>query len=209
MESIIKSGRALAESGGVAEPAELTKQVDALKQMYNTLGARVTDNKARLETALVAARDLQADRSALQTWLDNLDPNIARQTLELEMSRMQSTRDKMNENYDEFVKTCDPVHLESLKVEVDSINERWDHLKKHGFVKKESEIESLQRFLNTVEQELEREGASAERARELEGQVRGRGGEVQALDNKALTKQWQRALDRLKVSANRVTCRTL
>lgn len=132
MESIIKTGRKMVEDKTVPEPQEFSKKIDMLKELYNKLGAQITESKSRLEQALLAARDIQSDLGALGAWLDGLGAAMGRQTLELEMSRMQALRDKLNANYTRFADTCDPQYADGLREQIDAINARWDHLKKHG-----------------------------------------------------------------------------
>lgn len=128
VESVIRSGRQAAGGAGGALGAEL----DALKELYNRLGAQVTDSKSRLESALLAARELHADLHALATWLDGLAANVGKQTLELEMSRMEAVRDKLNTNYAQFVEQCDAAQLAGLRERVEAVNARWEQLRRHG-----------------------------------------------------------------------------
>ncbi|CAH1636255.1 unnamed protein product [Spodoptera littoralis] len=122
----------MVEDKTVPEPQEFSKKIDMLKELYNKLGAQITESKSRLEHALLTARDMQSDLHALGAWLDGLGAGVGRQTLELEMSRMQALRDKLNANYASFADTADPQYADRLREQVDAINARWDHLKKHG-----------------------------------------------------------------------------
>lgn len=200
VESIIKTGRKMVEEKAVPEPQEFSKKIDTLKELYNKLGAHVTESKTKLETALLTAREIQNDLQSLTSWLQGLG-NVGKQTLELEMSRMEAIKDKLNANYVEFAKNCDPVYLENLREQIDDINSRWDNLKRHGLGKKETEVESLQRYLNDIDQELESpETMSAAKLKLLKTEIRAKASEVQAIDNKALLKQWERILEKITVS---------
>ncbi|XP_038221210.1 dystrophin-like [Zerene cesonia] len=203
VESIIKTGRKMVEEKSVPEPQEFSKKIDTLKELYNKLGAHITESKTRLETALLTAREIQNDLQSLTSWLQGLG-NVGKQTLELEMSRMEAIKDKLNANYVEFTKICDPVHLESLRKQIDDINERWEHLKRHG-LKKETEVETLQRYLNDIDQELESpETLSAAKLNLLKTEVRAKASEVEAMDNKALSKQWSRIVEKITAKESNV-----
>ncbi|CAG4985372.1 unnamed protein product [Colias eurytheme] len=203
VESIIKTGRKMVEEKSVPEPQEFSKKIDTLKELYNKLGAHITESKTRLETALLTAREIQNDLQSLTSWLQGLG-NVGKQTLELEMSRMEAIKDKLNANYVEFTKICDPVHLESLRNQIDDINERWEHLKRHG-LKKETEVETLQRYLNDIDQELDSpETMSAAKLKLLKTEVRAKASEVEAMDNKALTKQWSRIVEKITAKESNV-----
>lgn len=199
VETVIKTGRKMVEEKAVPEPQEFSKKIDTLKELYNKLGAQITESKTKLENALLTAREIQNDLQSLNNWLDGLGSNIGKQTLELEMSRMEAIKDKLNANHLEFAKHCDPVYLESLKQQIDATNKRWDHLKKHGFVKRENDIGLLQEYLNKIDESLEN-GMSEDTLKKLENEVRDKANEVESLDNKALTKQWQKVLEKIMVS---------
>ncbi|XP_052744308.1 dystrophin, isoforms A/C/F/G/H isoform X2 [Bicyclus anynana] len=202
VESIIKTGRKMVEEKAVTEPQEFSKKIDMLKELYNRLGAHVTESKTKLETALLTAREIQNDLQSLTSWLHGLG-NVGKQTLELEMSRMEAIKDKLNANYVEFGKNCDQVYLQSLREQIDDINTRWDNLKRHGLGKKETEVEALQRYLNDIEQELESpETLSAAKLRLLKTEVRGKASDVENMDNKALTKQWERILEKITAATS-------
>lgn len=190
----------MVEEKAVSEPQEYTKKIDTLKELYNKLGAQITESKTKLENALLTAREIQNDLQSLNNWLDGLGTNIGKQTLELEMSRMEAIKNKLNANHVEFSKHCDPVYLESLKNQVDVVNKRWDHLKKHGIVKRENEIEMLQEYLKDVDQKLDSEKITDDNLKTLESAVKAKANEVESLDNKVLTKHWEKILEKIKVS---------
>lgn len=128
VEGAIRSGRQVAERAGPA----LSARIDALKELYNRLGARVTDAKGRLEGALVASREMHADLQALAGWLDSLAARPPRQTLELEMSRMEGLRDKLNATYAELDRACPGAQLAALRAQVAQVNARWERLRRRS-----------------------------------------------------------------------------
>lgn len=132
VEGAIRSGRRVVERAGAegARGTALSARIDALKELYNRLGARVTDAKGRLEGALVASREMHADLHALAGWLDSLAARPPRQTLELEMSRMEGLRDKLNATYAELERACPGAQLESLRAQVAQVNARWERLRR-------------------------------------------------------------------------------
>ncbi|CAB3224722.1 unnamed protein product [Arctia plantaginis] len=198
VESIIKTGRKMVEEKTVPEPQEFSKKIDMLKELYNKLGAQITESKTKLEYALLTAREIQNDLQSLTTWLDGLGTNIGKQTLELEMSRMEAIKDKLNGNYVEFAKNCDPVYLEKLKEQIDTINSRWTHLKKHGLVKRGNDIDVLQKYLSDIEQELDSPSTmSPAKLKVLSNEVRAKAQDVEALDNKMLSKLWEKIIDKI------------
>lgn len=191
----------MVEEKAVPEPQEFSKKIDMLKELYNKLGAQITESKTKLEYALLTAREIQNDLQSLTTWLDGLGTNIGKQTLELEMSRMEAIKDKLNGNYVEFAKSCDPVYLGKLKEQIENINSRWTHLKKHGLVKRGNDIDVLQKYLCDIEQELDSPSTmSPAKLKVLSNEVRAKAQDVEALDNKTLTKLWEKIIDKITVS---------
>ncbi|XP_052755419.1 dystrophin, isoforms A/C/F/G/H-like isoform X2 [Galleria mellonella] len=138
VETIIKSGRKMVEEGAVEEPRAFSAQIDALKEQYNRLGAAVTEAKARLEAALVRARELQAELHALAAWLDALDAAPARpQALELEMSRMAAARARLAAAC--AAPAAAPAAAAAaaaaaapLAARVAELNERWERLRRRA-----------------------------------------------------------------------------
>ncbi|XP_048478276.1 dystrophin, isoforms A/C/F/G/H-like isoform X2 [Plutella xylostella] len=195
VEGIIKSGRKMVEEKSVPEPQEFSKKIDSLKELYNKLGAQITESKTKLESALITAREIQNDLQSLTSWLDGLDANMGKQTLELEMSRMQAIRDKLNANHVEFSRHCDAAHLADLREQIDAVNRRWDHLKKHG-VSKPLDLTSVQKYLADVDAQLDGE-VTPEKLRDMERELRAQAKDIEALDNKAVHKQWENILTKI------------
>lgn len=183
----------MVEEGAVPAPQEFSKKIDMLKELYNKLGAQITESKSRLERALLTARELQNDLAALGAWLD-AQAGAGAQALELEMSRMQATRDKLNANYDDFAAHCAPAHLAALREQIDAVNQRWEALRRP---RRDTE---LARWLREAEAGLEARGQAELRA--LQAELRARQADVQAADSRALSKQYERLLEKVTVSAH-------
>lgn len=194
----------MVEEAAVPAPQEFSKKIDMLKELYNKLGAQITESKSRLERALLTARELQNDLAALAGWLDGLG-GLGQQTLELEMSRMQAIRDKLNANYEDFAQNCDPTYLNKLREQIEEINSRWEQLKKHGVVKRGNDIDELTRWLRDVEARLAGAAPGTPALRVLGAELRARTHEVRAADCRALSKLYDRVRDQLTVSHERVT----
>ncbi|CAG9568434.1 unnamed protein product [Danaus chrysippus] len=142
VESIIKTGRKTVEEGGADRQRALSAEIDALKELYNRLGAHVTDAKGRLEGALLAAREIQSDLASLGVWLRSAKV-AGRHKLELEMSRMAATRDKLQANYEQLARGCDPARLAGLRAQLDDVNQQWERLRRradHGTEREEEEV---------------------------------------------------------------------
>lgn len=197
VESIIKTGRKMVEEAAVPAPQEFSKKIDMLKELYNKLGAQITESKSRLERALLTARELQSDLAALGAWLGGLG-GLGAQALELEMSRMEAVRDKLNANYADFAASCSPGHLEQLRAQVEGVNARWEALRRPA----RRDDEPLLRWLRDAEAQLDcRDTASAAKLRLLAAELRARHADVLAADSAALAQLYERLRDKLEVSA--------
>lgn len=214
VETIIKTGRKMVEEKSVPEPHEFSKKIDALKELYNKLGAQITESKTKLENALLTSREIQSDLQALDSWLRG--PDLRPQTLELEMSRMQALRDKLNANYREFAADCDPAYLQTLTQQVDSVNERWDRLKKRGDKPGDQpgdqpgdragdqpadRLGALQTLLDDIQRELETADTITDaKLCLLQNELRARAEEVEQLRDPLLAARWEELLDKITVS---------
>lgn len=197
VESIIKTGRKMVEDKAVPEPQEFSKKIDMLKELYNKLGAQITESKSRLEYALLTAREIQNDLHALAGWLDGLGSHTGPQALELEMSRMEAIRNKLNANYADFAKNCDPAYLDKLRAQVDDINARWERLGRR-------DADELRRYLAELSAQLDAGPREAGRARALAADLRAR---AAAARDPALRAACLALLDKLTVSATlSITC---
>lgn len=155
IESVIKTGRKMVEEKRVQDPPAFSKKIDMLKELYNKLGAQITEAKHMLENALIISREIQNDLSSLNKWLDSLVGEDGKKTWELEMSKMEGIKAKLNSNYLEFSKNCEAIYLEPLKESIDQTNERWELLKKYGVPEAETKIdEGVAQFLKNLDEQI-------------------------------------------------------
>ncbi|KAL0868146.1 hypothetical protein ABMA27_007698, partial [Loxostege sticticalis] len=208
VEKIIKSGRRAVEAGGVAAPAEFSRRIDQLKELYNRLGAQVTDAKGKLEGALLAARELHADLGELSGRLDALTASAApaaapaRQALELELSRLEAARARLNANYNHFAELADPAHLQELKQQVDDINARWEAVRRRAGGSARTEPDSLRKFISDADTELSKPTLpSTNRLNQLEKDLKAKATDVQATEDTALIETYERLLKKIAAAA--------
>ncbi|XP_063832771.1 uncharacterized protein LOC135081918 [Ostrinia nubilalis] len=151
-----------------------------------------------------AAGELHADLAELAPRLDALvaspapraGASPARQALELELSRLEATHDRLNANYRHFAELCEPTQLQELKQQVDAINQRWDEARRRAGGPREP---ALRRLVADADAELAANTApSAARLTQLEKELRGRAAEVAALDDAALTATYDRLLQKIE-----------
>ncbi|XP_045487025.1 dystrophin, isoforms A/C/F/G/H isoform X2 [Pieris rapae] len=194
VETVIKTGRKMVEEKAVAEPQDFSKKIDGLKELYNKLGAHVTEAKTRLEGALLTAREMQNDLQALGSWLRGLAPAVGPQTLELEMSRMEAVRNKLNDNFRNFAALCEPARLVSLRAQIDDVNERWLQLRKPRGAS--CTAEELRRRLADVERDLA-SGVPASRLAMIVADLRPKVAEVESIGDETLRDQWAKVMEKI------------
>ncbi|XP_045487028.1 dystrophin, isoforms A/C/F/G/H isoform X5 [Pieris rapae] len=199
VETVIKTGRKMVEEKAVAEPQDFSKKIDGLKELYNKLGAHVTEAKTRLEGALLTAREMQNDLQALGSWLRGLAPAVGPQTLELEMSRMEAVRNKLNDNFRNFAALCEPARLVSLRAQIDDVNERWLQLRKPRGAS--CTAEELRRRLADVERDLA-SGVPASRLAMIVADLRPKVAEVESIGDETLRDQWAKVMEKITVRFN-------
>ncbi|XP_047511118.1 dystrophin-like isoform X6 [Pieris napi] len=199
VETVIKTGRKMVEEKTVAEPQDFSKKIDGLKELYNKLGAHVTEAKSRLEGALLTAREMQNDLQALGSWLRGLAPAVGPQTLELEMSRMEAVRNKLNDNFRHFAALCEPARLVTLRAQIDDVNERWLQLRKPRAAS--FTAEELRRRLADVERDLAN-GVPASRLAMIVADLRPRVAEVESIGDDTLRDQWAKVMEKITVRFN-------
>ncbi|XP_047511119.1 dystrophin-like isoform X7 [Pieris napi] len=197
VETVIKTGRKMVEEKTVAEPQDFSKKIDGLKELYNKLGAHVTEAKSRLEGALLTAREMQNDLQALGSWLRGLAPAVGPQTLELEMSRMEAVRNKLNDNFRHFAALCEPARLVTLRAQIDDVNERWLQLRKPRAAS--FTAEELRRRLADVERDLAN-GVPASRLAMIVADLRPRVAEVESIGDDTLRDQWAKVMEKITLS---------
>lgn len=202
VESIIKTGRKMVEERYVGEPQELSRQIDHLKELYNRLGAQVTDSKGRLESALLLAREIQNDLHSLTGWLDGHSAGtVGRQALELEMSRMQAVKDKLDANYAEYAAACEPARLQPLRRQLEEVDARWRRLRRPDPAPAPAAAEPLLLQLRGAERLLQA------RPEPAPAQLQALAAELRAAPppgDAALRRLWEDVLHKVEVSATTV-----
>lgn len=197
VESVIKTGRKMVEEKQVQDPPAFSKKIDMLKELYNKLGAQITEAKHMLENALIISREIQTDLLSLNKWLDSLVGDEGKKTWELEMPKMETIKDKLNSNYVEFSKNCEAIYLEPLKEAIDQTNERWELLKKYGVPETEGKIdESVVQLLKDLDDQIKNMHTfSPEKLNEIKGTI-----DLKKHDDPKVTKKFKAMLDKIEVS---------
>ncbi|XP_052240299.1 dystrophin-like isoform X2 [Dreissena polymorpha] len=93
VEYVIKTGRHIVEKRQVDFPDKLSKQLDALKQQYNVIGAQVTEGKTKIEKTLKLYKKLRKELSAVQDF-------ITRSNHELDTREKADTTGTLNRQKD-------------------------------------------------------------------------------------------------------------
>ncbi|KAK7483287.1 hypothetical protein BaRGS_00025454, partial [Batillaria attramentaria] len=78
VEYVIKTGRTVVERKQVDFPEKLSKQLDAIKQLYNDLGAQVTHSKADLDKALKLSRKLRKEITAITDFINETNTELSK-----------------------------------------------------------------------------------------------------------------------------------
>ncbi|XP_067674722.1 dystrophin-like isoform X3 [Haliotis asinina] len=81
VEYVIKAGRHVVEKKQVDFPDKLNKQLDAIKQQYNDLGAQVTQGKTNLEKALKLSKKLRKEMGAVNEFVSATNHDLDRREL--------------------------------------------------------------------------------------------------------------------------------
>ncbi|XP_063241315.1 dystrophin, isoforms A/C/F/G/H-like [Bacillus rossius redtenbacheri] len=146
VEDIIKTGRKLVEDEAVADTQRFTARIDMLKELYNKLGAQVTQAKGSLDVALEACRGMSTDIPALNAWLDgvesqldeqeltggvvDLEPQIrfVKKCLDHDLPDRSALKDGISSSYKTFSSLCESAYIEALKDRVDDLMKKWDRI---------------------------------------------------------------------------------
>uniref|UniRef100_A0AAQ5X2X4 Dystrophin n=1 Tax=Amphiprion ocellaris TaxID=80972 RepID=A0AAQ5X2X4_AMPOC len=80
VETVIKTGRQIVQRQQTEQPKELDDRVTALKQLYNQLGAQVTESKLELEKSLKLSRKLRKELNGLTEWLAATDAELTKRS---------------------------------------------------------------------------------------------------------------------------------
>ncbi|XP_053396069.1 dystrophin-like isoform X7 [Mercenaria mercenaria] len=102
VEYVIKTGRHIVEKKQVDFPDKLNKQLDALKQQFNVIGAQVTEGKTKVEKALKLTKKLRKESSAVQDFvnrsnqeLDAREKTVATSSVSKEIAFAKATHEEM------------------------------------------------------------------------------------------------------------------
>ncbi|XP_054864358.1 dystrophin isoform X3 [Amphiprion ocellaris] len=105
VETVIKTGRQIVQRQQTEQPKELDDRVTALKQLYNQLGAQVTESKLELEKSLKLSRKLRKELNGLTEWLAATDAELTK----------RSSVDGMPSNLEAEVAWAQSIHGETEK----------------------------------------------------------------------------------------------
>ena len=76
VESTIKMGRKLVDLEAVPEPAATSANIDSLKELFNVLGAAVTEARGTLEKALEVSASLMSRVGVVLDWLGEAEREL-------------------------------------------------------------------------------------------------------------------------------------
>uniref|UniRef100_A0A2C9KMX3 Dystrophin n=1 Tax=Biomphalaria glabrata TaxID=6526 RepID=A0A2C9KMX3_BIOGL len=76
VEAVLKTGRQIVERKQVDFPDSLSKQLDAIKQLYNELGAQIKKSKADLEKALKLTKKLRKELTAVNDFITSTNHKL-------------------------------------------------------------------------------------------------------------------------------------
>ena len=130
-------GRKLVETGAVTDPDVTTKNIDQLKELFNLLGAQVTEARTNLEKALVISENLMCLLTEIFTWLEDTEEVIkhdkASVNINVKVSEMKKMKLKVRELLSvktEFISLCgDPSLLSGLKEILSGLEAKWSEVK--------------------------------------------------------------------------------
>ncbi|GFN77850.1 dystrophin [Plakobranchus ocellatus] len=132
VETVLKTGRQIVERKQVDFPDSLGKQLDAIKQLYNELGAQIKQNKADLEKALKLSRKLKKELSLAREFMDSTrealeerEDGAGSYNTEEELSFLKSTQEEVVKREFSLTSVHDLIQqLQSLSEEVDVSDSR-------------------------------------------------------------------------------------
>ncbi|XP_025099293.1 dystrophin-like isoform X3 [Pomacea canaliculata] len=145
VEYVLKTGRQIVERKQVDFPEKLSKQLDAIKQLYNDLGAQVTQSKADLDKALKLSRKLRKEVASLKEFIQeteadllgrqlakhvvNIDDEIAyvRGVME-EMQRRESGLVSIPDLHQQLQALGEEVDVSATRQQLYTVNQDWTEL---------------------------------------------------------------------------------
>jgi len=137
VEATIKMGRKLVETGSVPEPSTTSSNIDDLKELFNVLGAQVTEARGNLERALGLADTLMCLLGEVVGWLEDteelLEKDRDHNTVREKVVQMKDMKRKVREILAvkvEFVSLCgDPSLLVGLREVLAGLEAKWSGVK--------------------------------------------------------------------------------
>ena len=137
VEATIKMGRKLVETDSVSDPPATTKNIDHLKELFNLLGAQVTEARGNLEKALDVSERLMNLMTEIFSWLEETEEML---THDREPSKvvgrvtsMKNMKCRVRELLavkTELISLCgDPSLLSGLKELLAGLEARWSEVK--------------------------------------------------------------------------------
>ena len=140
VEATIKMGRKLVEAGAVPDPAATSANIDSLKELFNVLGAQVTEARGNLEKALEVSDSLMTRVGEVMAWLEEAELELAEAKgkaeaglLEAKVGQMKQMKVKVRELLSvkaEFLSLAsDPSLLGGLGELLAGLEARWSKVK--------------------------------------------------------------------------------
>lgn len=139
VELCIHQGRQIVEKNQTDNPKDLNQKLDHLKAHYNELGAKVTENKSKLETALQESKKIEIEITELEELLDSMekellnekrnknspiDKNIIKYLSE-KMLQKKSLIGSIVNSYEIIVKFAEPDTFHQLEKKINKLKQRW------------------------------------------------------------------------------------
>ena len=133
-------GRKLVEAGAVPDPTLTTTNIDSLKELFNVLGAQVTEARGNLEKALEVSDSLMTRVAEVMTWLEEAELELGEAKgkveaglLEAKVGQMRQMKVKVRELLAvkaEFLSLAsDPSLLGGLSELMVGLETRWSKVK--------------------------------------------------------------------------------
>ena len=140
VEATIKMGRKLVEAGAVPDPGVTSANIDSLKELFNVLGAQVTEARGNLEKALEVSDSLMTRVGEVMAWLEEAELELAESKgkveaglLEAKVGQMKQMKVRVRELLAvkaEFLSLAsDPSLLGGLGELLAGLEARWSKVK--------------------------------------------------------------------------------
>ena len=140
VEATIKMGRKLVEAAAVPDPGVTSANIDSLKELFNVLGAQVTEARGNLEKALEVSDSLMTRVGEVMAWLEEAELELAESKgkvetglLEAKVGQMKQMKVRVRELLAvkaEFLSLAsDPSLLGGLGELLAGLEARWSKVK--------------------------------------------------------------------------------